>query len=43
MIIGISIAALRISFIAPYEPKWNRDHGDTRVVALHLIVSHTLI
>lgn len=39
VIVGISIVAL-LERIAPYEPEWNRDHGDTRVDALHLIVSH---
>ncbi|MDO9451961.1 MAG: sterol desaturase family protein [Stagnimonas sp.] len=42
VIVGISIVAL-LERIAPYEPEWNRDRGDTRVDALHLIVSHALI
>jgi sterol desaturase/sphingolipid hydroxylase (fatty acid hydroxylase superfamily) len=29
--------------IAPYEPVWNNDHGDTRVDILHLLTSHALI
>ncbi len=42
VIAGITIVAL-LERIAPFEPEWNRDHGDTRVDALHLIVSHALI
>lgn len=40
---GIAAVAL-LERIAPFEPDWNRDHaGDTRVDALHLIVSTLLI
>lgn len=40
---GIAIVAM-LERIAPFEPEWNRDHdGDTRVDALHLIVSTLLI
>jgi len=39
---GISIVAV-LERIAPFEAAWNHDHGDTRVDALHLIVSHALI
>lgn len=40
---GIATVAV-LERIAPFEAKWNRDHnGDTRVDALHLIVSTLLI
>lgn len=39
---GISIVAL-LERLAPFEADWNRDHGDTRVDVLHLLVSHALI
>lgn len=39
---GMIVVAL-LERLSPYEPDWNRDHGDTRVDALHLLVSHALI
>lgn len=39
---AVSVVAL-LERLAPFEPEWNQDHGDTRVDVLHLIVSHVLI
>lgn len=42
VLVGISVVAV-LERIAPFEVEWNHDHGDTRVDALHLLVSHALI
>ena len=42
VVAGMLVVAL-LERIAPYEPSWNRDQGDTRVDAIHLLVSHALI
>ncbi len=42
VLLGVCIVAV-LERIAPYEPEWNLDHGDTRVDALHLLVSQLLI
>jgi sterol desaturase/sphingolipid hydroxylase (fatty acid hydroxylase superfamily) len=42
VVTGMAAVAL-LERISPYEPEWNRDHGDTRVDILHLLVSHALI
>ena len=42
VVCGIGVVAL-LERVAPYEADWNRDHGDTRVDILHLLVSHALI
>ena len=42
VVAGIACVAL-LERVFPYEPDWNRDHGDTRVDVLHLLVSHALI
>lgn len=43
VVLGMAMVAV-LERVAPYEPAWNRDHGDdTRVDILHLLASHALI
>lgn len=42
VVAGLCVVAV-LERLSPYEPEWNRDHGDTRVDLLHLFGSYALI